>query len=298
MTKSKVLNGILLFNKPRGITSNTALQKVKRLFGATKAGHTGSLDPLATGMLPLCLGEATKVCHYLLHADKCYETTGLLGIKTNTGDAMGEAIAINNDFSITQTLLVQTLNQFKGHIKQIPSMFSALKHNGAPLYTYARKGIELHRDPRDIFISNLQLNDFNGQSFSLTVRCSKGTYIRNLVEDIGESLGVGAHVTALHRVYTAGFETMPMYTLDELIAMSEAQRLECLLPMDRAIDYLKPITLSDEEVLILRQGRIVTRLTNLETIECLRLYNENLDFIGLGEQQLSGEIKAKRLLSF
>jgi tRNA pseudouridine55 synthase len=294
-----LIDGILLLNKHQGLTSNSALQKVKRLIGAKKAGHTGSLDPLATGMLPICFGEATKICQYLLDADKCYETTGLLGIKTNTADSTGEVIAQVEDFCISEEQLNAVLLQHSGQIKQLPSMFSALKHKGTPLYRFAREGIEIERQARDVMISQLQLDDFDGKHISLTVACSKGTYIRNLVEDIGEALGVGAHVTRLHRLYTSGFEGMSMYTLDELQEMSIPQILDCLIPMDKAVDYLSKIILSEEEVSIIRQGKIlVSKMEVGEEEDCVRLYNEQSQFIGLGARQINGDLKAKRLLSF
>lgn len=292
------INGILLLNKPDGITSNSALQKVKRIFGAKKAGHTGSLDPLATGMLPVCFGEATKICQYLLDADKCYETTGLLGIKTNTSDSMGEITVQVDEFEVSEQQLESTLLQYKGAIKQIPSMFSALKHNGTPLYRLAREGIEIERKARDIIINQLQLTDFDGKRFSLTVHCSKGTYIRNLVEDIGDSLQVGAHVTRLHRLYTSGFQNMAMYSLEDLHAMSLTERLNCLIPMDQAVDYLNSVTLTEEEVLIIRQGKVLVNKMDVDVADCVRLYDEQAQFIGLGEQQINGDLKAKRLLSF
>lgn len=296
-TKSAI-DGILLLNKPEGITSNVALQKTKRLFGAKKAGHTGSLDPLATGMLPICFGEATKVCQYLLDADKCYETTGLLGVKTNTSDSTGEIIAAVEDFSVSEEQLNAILLQYKGSIKQVPSMFSALKHKGTPLYRFAREGIEIERQARDVLISELHLNNFDGKQFSLTVRCSKGTYIRNLVEDIGDDLEVGAHVTQLHRVYTSGFEHFPMYSLEQLQDMSLIQKLDCLIPMDKAVDYLTKIILSEDEIFTIRQGKVIAKKMNVEVADCVRLYDEQSQFIGLGERQTNGDIKAKRLLSF
>ncbi|MCL9683824.1 tRNA pseudouridine(55) synthase TruB [Legionella maioricensis] len=292
------IDGILLLNKPEGISSNVALQKAKRLFGAKKAGHTGSLDPLATGMLPVCFGEATKICQYLLDADKCYETTGLLGVKTNTSDATGEVIAQVDDFCITEVQLNEILRHYKGHIKQVPSMFSALKHKGTPLYRFAREGIEIERQARDVLISQLQLDNFDGKQFSLTVTCSKGTYIRNLVEDIGDDLQVGAHVTRLHRLYTSGFQQMPMYTLDQLEKMSLSQKLDCLIPMDKAVEYFAKIILSEDEVFTIRQGRVIARKMNVEVTDCVRLYNEQAQFIGLGERQTNGDIRAKRLLAF
>ncbi|MBN9228299.1 MULTISPECIES: tRNA pseudouridine(55) synthase TruB [Legionella] len=296
--KSLAIDGIFLLNKSEGMTSNTALQKAKRLLGAQKAGHTGSLDPLATGMLPLCFGEATKVCQFLLDADKCYQTTGLLGVKTNTADAMGEVTARVDAFTVSEKQLLDVLMQHTGHIKQIPSMFSALKHNGTPLYRLAREGIQIERKAREILISDLQLIAFDGVQFSLTVTCSKGTYIRNLVEDIGDALGVGAHVTRLHRVYTSGLEHMPMYSLAELEKMSASERMDCLVPMDRAVNHLEQVTLLDDEIVTIRQGRVITNKIGVEVADCVRLYDERAQFIGLGERNTLGDIKAKRLLSF
>ncbi|TAL59585.1 MAG: tRNA pseudouridine(55) synthase TruB [Legionella sp.] len=294
----KPLNGILLLNKSQGMTSNSALQKAKYLFGAKKAGHTGSLDPLATGMLPVCFGEATKISQFLLDADKCYSTTGLLGIKTNTADSMGEVIATASSVDVSLDELQEILTKYHGHIKQIPSMFSALKHQGRPLYRFARAGIEITREARDVAISELELERFDGQLFDLRVRCSKGTYIRNLVEDIGEDLKVGAHVTRLHRLYTAGFENNPMYTLEELLNMSAEQRLQVLIPMDKAVDYLPYHSLATEEVLALRQGRVISGQSSYDIGTCIRLYDAEKQFIGLGEYVNQAEIRAKRLLAF
>lgn len=294
---SSIVDGILLLNKSQGMTSNRALQNVKRLLEAEKGGHTGSLDPLATGMLPLCFGEATKICQFLLDADKSYYATGVLGVKTNTADATGEVIARAKPFNITEQQLNDALAQHKGLIKQTPSMFSALKHNGTPLYRLARKGISIERKAREVFIHDLQLKAFNGVEFLLAVTCSKGTYIRNLVEDIGEILGVGAHVTQLHRVYTSGLDNLPMYSLHELEAMSAIERLACLIPMDRAVSYLPQVTLSDDEVVAIRQGRVVMHKMDVDTKNYIRLYNKNMEFIGLGERNIKGDIKVKRLLS-
>lgn len=297
ISDKQTVNGILLVNKPRDLTSNAVLQQVKRLFRAKKAGHTGSLDPLATGMLPLCFGEATKFSQYLLDADKCYEVTGLLGIKTNTADAMGEVIARVDDFSISEQQLCAVLAEFLGPIKQIPSMFSALKHRGQPLYKYAREGIEIERPARDISIHNLQLNSFDGRSFQLTVTCSKGTYIRNLVEDIGSCLDVGAHVTQLHRCYTAGLASDPMYSLEDLIAKSPEHLLQCLIPMERAIDYFPEIVLDNDAIHNLRQGKTITTDQLTECTGCIRLYDNTGLFIGLGEWDSPGVLKVKRLLA-
>lgn len=301
MKKAEMLedvNGILLVNKPPGLTSNAVLQQVKRIFRAKKAGHTGSLDPMATGMLPVCFGEATKFCQYLLDADKCYEVTGLFGIKTNTGDAMGEVIAQNAEIVISTEELQDVLNAFLGPILQIPPMFSALKHQGQPLYKYARAGIDIERNAREVFIRQLQLNHFDGQQLSLTVTCSKGTYIRNLIEDIAEQLCTLAHVTRLHRLYTAGFDREPMFTIDELKDKSEEQLLSCLLPLDRAVDYLPRLALNQEVVQALRQGKTVNEIGEGLTVGCVRLYENDNQFIGLGELHATGILKVKRLLNF
>ena len=297
MTTKRDIDGILLVNKPQGLTSNAVLQQVKRLYKAKKAGHTGSLDPLATGMLPICFGEATKFCQYILDADKCYEAVGLLGIKTNTGDSMGEVIATTESFSISLTELNSVLSRFKGQLKQIPSMFSALKHEGRPLYKYAREGIEIERNARDINIYNLILNQFNDKELALTITCSKGTYIRNLIEDIGEALKVGAHVTKLHRLYTAGFESETMFSLDELQAMSEDIRITSLMPIDRAVNYLPRLAVSSFEANELYMGKIINRPFENNIIGLIRLYENDDKFIGLGELEESNLLKVKRLLT-
>ena len=296
--EKQVVNGLLLVNKPRDLTSNAVLQQVKRLFRAKKAGHTGSLDPLATGMLPLCFGDATKFSQYLLDADKCYEVTGLLGIKTNTADAMGDEIARVDHFTITEETLLTALEAFKGPIQQLPSMFSALKHRGKPLYKYAREGIDIERNSREVFIHSLQLNAFDGRAFKLTVHCSKGTYIRNLVEDIGERLGVYAHVTELHRTYTAGLADEPMYPLDTLQNMSLEHLHQCLLPVERAVEYLPRLLLDDDAVFALRQGKTVPATFVSDSAQGVRLYDKNNQFIGLGEWESSGILKVKRLIGF
>lgn len=290
------IDGILLINKPAGLTSNAVLQRTKRVFRAKKAGHTGSLDPMATGMLPICFGEATKFCQYLLDADKCYDVTGRLGIKTNTGDATGEVVLVNDAFTITEAMLRTTLSQFVGPIKQVPSMFSALKHQGQPLYKYARAGIDIERPPRDIMIHELILTAFDGEALTLSVTCSKGTYIRNLIEDIGERLGLGAHVTRLHRLYTAGFSDKPMLTLEALEGQSDAWLDAQLLPMDLAVNHLPRLALPSEVVQQLQQGKVVNDWPMTDGIGSVRLYEEGIDFVGLGELDANGFLKAKRLL--
>ncbi len=287
-----------MLNKPYGLTSNAILQQVKHLFFAKKAGHTGSLDPMATGMLPLCFGEATKFSQYLLDADKCYEATGLLGIKTNTGDALGEVIARATVPIISLETIQTTLAQFIGCIQQTPSMFSALKHQGRPLYTFARAGIDIPRSSRLIEIHALELNHFDGNTFSITVRCSKGTYIRTLIEDIGDALGVGAHVIRLHRLYTAGFASEPMWTWDSLAMRTSDELLACLHPTDRMLLAFPKEDLTSLELSLLRQGKVISRPMTDDQTGCVRLYEQGTGFVGLGEWQPEGILRVKRLLSF
>ncbi len=200
------VNGILLLDKPTGMTSNGVLQVIKRLFAAKKAGHTGSLDPSATGMLPICFGEATKLCQFLLEANKNYQVTVRLGVRTATGDADGEVIATQPVINVTHERLLQVLKQFTGSIEQIPPMFSAVKINGKALYKLARRGIEIDRQPRRVTISKLDLIEFNENTFVLDVHCSKGTYIRALADDIGQALQCGGHVAALRRMAVAPYQ--------------------------------------------------------------------------------------------
>jgi tRNA pseudouridine55 synthase len=294
---SENVHGILLVDKPQGLSSNAVLQRVKHLLGAKKAGHTGSLDPLATGMLPVCLGEATKVSQFLLEADKTYDATGLLGIKTNTADAMGEVISRVETFDVSEIQLRAVLSQFMGTTQQTPSMFSALKHQGKPLYDYARRGIDIPRPPREITIHDLSLHMFDSQQFYIRVRCSKGSYIRNLVEDIGEALGCGAHVTQLRRIQTAGFSPDAMVTLDALAELTLEARRALLRPMDCAIEHLPAITLTLEQADRLRQGQAISTSLEQFTPGIIRVYENLSGFIGLGEWINPQELKAKRLLS-
>lgn len=290
------INGILLVNKPAGLTSNTLLQKVKRLYNAKKAGHTGSLDPMATGMLPICFGEATKFCQYLLDQDKTYQATGLLGIKTTTGDAMGDVIAEAEKIAIDESQLKATIDSFSGVSLQTPSMFSALKHHGVPLYKYARQGKVIERNARPIHIKDIALTAFDGRYFDITVTCSKGTYIRNLIEDIGENLRVGAHVTRLHRVSTEAYFDKIMYNLDELLAFAPLQLQQCLLPMDSAVTSLDKLVLDDQQLSDLRFGKII-QLSQASPAASIRLYDQADRFAGLGTVDAEGWLKVKRLLS-
>ncbi len=243
------VHGVLLLDKPIGLSSNQALQKAKWLLRAEKAGHTGTLDPLATGVLPLCFGAATKFSQMHLDADKAYETTVRLGIKTSTADAEGDVLS-ERTVDVSQTKLDAVLQQFTGPIAQVPPMHSALKKDGKALYEYARAGIEVEREPRHVVIYALKQlaapMDTAQPAIKLVVECSKGTYIRTLGEDIGEALGCGAHLSALRRIRTGGFDTSQCVSLEALEAMTEAQRLACLLPVDALLPQHVTVTVDSE----------------------------------------------------
>ncbi len=285
------IDGILLIDKPKGLSSNAVLQRVKRHLGAKKAGHTGSLDPLATGMLPICLGEATKFSQYLLDADKAYEVVATLGAKSDTGDAEGQLMPVipEKPVQITPERLESVLKQFVGHIQQVPPMYSALKHQGKPLYTYARRGETLERPARPVVIYDINCINHDDKSLHLFVKCSKGTYIRTLVEDIGDALGVGAYVSVLHRTYTAGFENEPMWPLD-------AADVKHLLPVTRAVAQF-PVCVVDEVMYAaLYQGKIV-KAPEDSTPGIVQLHDKKHCFFGLGEITMDGDLKVKRLQS-
>jgi tRNA pseudouridine55 synthase len=285
-TKWRSVDGIVLLNKPLGLSSNQALQKVRRLYRAAKAGHTGALDPLASGMLPLCLGEATKFSQFLLDADKRYITCLKLGIRTTTGDMEGEILSDEAVPSLSDADLERILDRFRGEIEQVPPMYSALKHEGKPLYEYARKGIVIERKRRQVTISNLTLVSRTEDTLTLDVQCSKGTYIRTIGEDIGEALGCGAHLQSLHRVSTAGYDPQDMMTLEEFVQLAEAGETELdakLMSMDTAVAHLDQVELSALEAREMVFGRMVENHTNLPKDSLVRLYNpaENR-FLGLG----------------
>ena len=293
-----MVHGIVLVNKPQDLTSNAVLQRVKRLFNARKAGHGGSLDPLATGMLPICLGEATKACHYMLNADKCYEVVGRLGETTDTGDSMGAVIARQPFTGISTADMNRVLTLHRGLIQQVPPMYSALKHKGKPLYEYARRGITLERPARAVVITKLELHDVDDDRFHLTVACSKGTYIRSLVESIGNALGFGAHVVQLHRVYTAGFEAQTMHTLDELECMDAAALSSCLLPPERSVLHLKQVTVDADALIKLRQGQMVYHDAFSTALEMVRVHDNRGGLVGFAELDSDGQLRPKRLLAF
>ena len=235
------ISGVFLLNKPLGISSNAALQKVRWLYRAQKAGHTGALDPLASGLLPICLGEATKFSHYLLDSVKRYQTTVFLGHSTTTGDVEGERLLEKAVPPLTKEFIQQVLAQFVGDIQQVPPMYSALKKEGRPLYELARKGIEIEREARPITIEAIQLLSFTENSISLDVTCSKGTYIRVLGEDIAKALGTYGHLIYLHRIKTGHFELIPSYTIEYLETLTEAEREALLLPVYSPIDHFPKV---------------------------------------------------------
>ena len=290
----KNINGILLLDKPLGFSSNQALQKIKWLLQAAKAGHTGTLDPLATGLLPLCFGEATKFAHFLTEADKTYVATLKLGAVTNTGDAEGEVIA-SSPVNVSSAEFAAVCEQFVGEISQTPPMYSALKHEGKALYEYARAGIEIAREARKVTIHQIAVNYFAGDVAEITVRCSKGTYIRTLAEDIGQSLGCGAHLIGLRRTATAGYDITQALTLQQFEQMTESQRLAALAPPDSAVQYLPAMVLDNDAAYYLLQGQSVWHSGKIPA-GLLRLYDTQNRFLGLGEQQTDGKIAPKRLM--
>lgn len=292
------IDGIILLDKPLGMTSNHALQHVKRLYNAEKAGHTGSLDPLATGLLPICFGEATKYSQHLLDADKVYRTKMRLGQKTTTADAEGEVTLERAIPSLTPADIERVLAQFRGTLQQIPSMFSALKKDGKPLYELARQGIEVEREARTIHIYRLELLSVEPLFWELEVACSKGTYIRNLVEDIGEALGCGAHVVELRRLASGPFQLQDDLTLDHLREVAEHgfEALDALLLAPWAAMADKPkITLTENTTYYLMQGQPV-RANGLPSTGEVLIFDPEQRFLGLGVMDEDGLLAPKRLL--
>jgi tRNA pseudouridine55 synthase len=297
--KGRPLDGILLLDKPENITSNAALQVVKRLYDAQKAGHTGSLDPLASGMLPICFGEATKFSQFLLEADKHYQVTAKLGVKTTTGDAEGEVLAEKPVPALTPADLEQLFTQFIGTIQQVPSMYSAIKQNGQPLYKLARQGIEVPREAREIQIYSITYLSQTADSFSFNVHSSKGTYVRTLVEDMGETLGCGAHVQVLRRLTVGPYQSVQMQTLAHLQTLSEEQQIHLmdsyLLPVDSAINHWPELTLSEAAVYYLKQGQPVIA-PYAPTSGWVRMIRKDGSFLGVGEILDDGRVAPRRLV--
>lgn len=305
--KGRPVNGVILLDKPTGISSNDALQKVKRIYFAEKAGHTGALDPLATGMLPICLGEATKFSQFLLDSDKRYRVIAKLGERTNTSDSDGEVVETRS-VNVDLEKLEACIDKFRGESDQVPSMFSALKYQGKPLYEYARKGIEVPRESRKITVYEIVLHRFEGDEVEMEVHCSKGTYIRTIVDDLGEMLGCGAHVTMLRRTGVAKYPYEKMVTLEQLNELLEqAHRQEIaprelldplLMPMDTAVEDLPEVNLIPELADMVQHGQPV-QVSGAATEGSLRLtMGEERLFIGVGEMNDDGKIAPKRLVVF
>lgn len=303
--QGRELNGIVLLNKPSGISSNDALQKVKSIYFAAKAGHTGALDPLATGMLPICFGEATKFSQFLLESDKRYRVTAKLGLRTNTSDSDGEVVS-ERPVNVSAEQLEKAIDSFRGDIMQVPSMFSALKYQGKPLYTYAREGIDIPREPRPITVYEIKLLRFEQDEVELEVHSSKGTYIRTIVDDMGELLGCGAHVIQLDRLQVSNFPVDKMVTLDELESIlasckerDVAPRDELdplLLPLDAAVAHFEEVNLIDAMAGYFLQGQPV-QVSGAPADGLVRVtQGDEKRFIGVAHINEDGLVAPKRLV--
>lgn len=294
------LNGILLLDKPLDMSSNMALQIAKRLFAARKAGHTGSLDPLATGLLPVCFGEATKFSQYLLSADKTYLVTMRLGVRTASGDTEGEVVATRAVPALTETDLEKIFDQFRGDIEQVPSMYSALKHQGQPLYKLARQGLTVARQSRRLTVYRLTVLKFSADTVQFELHCSKGTYVRTLVDDFGEALGCGAHVTELRRITVGAFTATQMIDLEslrnEFEANGPASLDHYLLPVQAGLAHWPELTVAESAAFYLRQGHAVV-IPQAPLSGWMRLVNKQNQFLGIGEMQEDGRVAPRRLIT-
>ena len=286
------IHGILLLDKRFGISSNKALQEVKRLYNANKAGHTGSLDPLATGLLPICFGAGTKISGLLLDENKRYHVTVQLGVTTDTGDLEGNVVATRSVPDLSKTDLELVLSQFIGAIEQVPPMYSALKHNGKKLYELARAGMVIDRKSRKVNIDELQLLSYESDWLELVVACSKGTYIRSLAEDIGNSMGCGATVKTLRRLQVGEFKIEQALTFEKLQQLDEIELMERLIAVDRPLHKLPSVVLDDLQTLRIQQGQSLPMDT--EIFGSVRMYHFN-EFLGLGEMALDGKLLPKKL---
>ncbi|CCQ12527.1 tRNA pseudouridine synthase B [Pseudoalteromonas luteoviolacea B = ATCC 29581] len=305
--KGRPIDGILLLDKAQGISSNKALQQAKFLFGAQKAGHTGALDPLATGMLPICFGEATKFTQFLLDTDKTYVVRAKLGERTTTSDSDGEVVE-TREVNITREQLEAEVASFLGESDQYPSMYSALKYQGQPLYKYAREGIEVPRKCRRITVFSISLDEYDAHAFEIqmTVHVSKGTYIRTIVDDLGEKLGCGAHVIMLHRSEVGHYPSERMISFERLESLVESvsEDLDAryavldalLLPMDTALVDLPSVEIDADQGKAFSHGQVV-KLDGQVVPEGIIKVMANGHFIGLGERNPHGHLKAKRALS-
>ncbi|AAK02840.1 tRNA pseudouridine(55) synthase TruB [Pasteurella multocida] len=298
--RGRDIDGVFLLDKPQGMSSNDIMQKVKRVFQANKAGHTGALDPLATGMLPICLGEATKFSQFLLDADKRYQVTAKLGERTDTSDAEGQVVE-TRDVQVDVQDILAALPHFRGNLMQVPTMFSALKHQGKPLYEYARAGITVEREARPITIFDLQFIAYDAPYLTLEVHCSKGTYIRTLVDDLGEYLGCGAHVTVLRRTAVANYPVEAMMNWDTLQVLAAQQDLalldQHLLPTDSAVSALPALHLNQEQSKAISFGQRVKFDNPTQLTGQVRLFSDTQQFLGVALVDEHNVIRPQRLMT-
>ncbi|MDP9501065.1 tRNA pseudouridine(55) synthase TruB [Bisgaard Taxon 45] len=298
--RGRDIDGVFLLDKPQGMSSNDIMQKVKRVFQANKAGHTGALDPLATGMLPICLGEATKFSQFLLDADKRYQVTAKLGERTDTSDAEGQVVE-TRIVNVSEQDILAALPHFRGELMQVPTMFSALKHQGKPLYEYARAGITVEREARPITIFELNFIAYDAPYLTLEVHCSKGTYIRTLIDDLGEYLGCGAHVTVLRRTAVANYPVEAMMDWERLQALAEQQDLalldQYLLPTDSAVSALPALHLNQEQSQAIGFGQRVKFDNPTQLTGQVRLFSATQQFLGVGRVDEGNVIHPQRLIS-
>jgi tRNA pseudouridine55 synthase len=293
-----VINGILLLDKPLKLSSNAALQKTRRMLGASKAGHVGSLDPLASGMLPICLGEATKIAGDILSGRKLYRFTVALGTRTSTGDTEGGVVESLPVPAFDEATLEAVLEGFLGHQSQIPPMFSALKRDGQPLYKLARQGIEVERAAREIEVFSLECRTWPSENgkLDLEVLCSKGTYVRTLAEDIAKALGTCGHVQALRRVYVEPFDNAPMETLESIASAIQAGGMPTILPADAPLQHMAAVMLDSRATSKILHGQSVITEQSVPAGR-VRLYDPQGAFIGIGESDSAGGVRPKRLFS-
>ena len=293
-SSKREIDGVFLLDKPLGFSSNQALKKIQWLFNAKKAGHTGTLDPMASGLLPICLGEATKFSHRLLDANKSYIAVIHLGVTTSTGDQEGEVVS-EKKVALNEAQLKDTLKKFIGDMTQIPPMYSALKFAGKPLYEYAREGIEIERKSRLIKIYDIKLISIEESIITIEVDCSKGTYIRTLAEDIGKTLGCGAHLKGLTRTQTGNFKLSDALTIEALEAMSMPSREKVLLPTDTLLEGLSSIKLTMAQTEAIKKGQSIDFIS--ENDKEVRLYSASGQFVGVGQPDLQGHLFPKRLIA-
>tara|TARA_B100000780_G_scaffold274576_1_gene239802 strand:+ start:413 stop:1309 length:897 start_codon:yes stop_codon:yes gene_type:complete len=293
-TKSDI-NGLLIIDKPIGFSSNQALSKIKWLFNPKKVGHTGTLDPLATGLLPVCLGEATKFSSYLFDANKTYEAKIKLGFTSSTGDAEGTLTDLNIATFPNKTKVINEIKNFEGEIEQIPPMHSALKHDGKPLYQYAREGLEIPRKKRTVTIFSIKLIDLKENELFLEIECSKGTYIRTLAEDIGKKLNVGGYLIGLRRTVVGSLSINNAISLNLIEESSDEDRLKLINPIDGFLNNFDSLIVNKEESNAIKDGKIINKKEAKDNI--YRLYSEEDIFIGLAEGDINGNLKVKRLMA-